>query len=181
MRFVTLVAVSVVLILAGCSGSDDVRGEATTAEPVPPATAESAETVPTAEPTATAAPTPTPTAAPTPTPTAAPTPTVVPAEGAATITCDGLAQRWAVLQQEYLDRLGEASQAELDEPSRAVLEAHAFIGRASIEQARDQDLAGCTDLVPGSAEYCAFIPSLGPSGEAGAIVLERLQSECDDT
>lgn len=97
----------------------------------------------------------------------------------AALGCDGLADRWAVLQQEYLDRLGTATEADLVEPSPAVASAGQWLGNAMIEQTRDAVAVGCTELVSGSAALCARIDGLSAVGEAAEIALERLRDGCN--
>ena len=92
--------------------------------------------------------------------------------------CDGLANRWATLHQEYLDRLGTATATDLAEPSPAVSLASQWLANAMIEQTRDADAVGCTELVSGSDALCARIDGLTARGEAGGIVLQSLRAGC---
>ena len=96
----------------------------------------------------------------------------------ASLGCEALADRWATLQQEYLDRLGTATAADLAEPSAAVSQASRWLANAMIEQTRDADAVGCTELVSGSDALCARIDGLTASGEAGGIVLQSLRAGC---
>ena len=96
----------------------------------------------------------------------------------ASLGCDGLADRWAALQQEYLDRLGAATAVDLAEQSPAVASAGRWLGNAMIEQTRDADAVGCTDLVAGSDALCARIGRLSAAGEAAEIVLSNLRAGC---
>lgn len=96
----------------------------------------------------------------------------------AALGCDGLADRWAALQQEYLDRLGTATAADLAEPSPAVASADRWLGSAMIEQTRDADAVGCTGLVSGSDALCARVGQLAAAGEAAQIALENLHDGC---
>ena len=96
----------------------------------------------------------------------------------AALGCEALADRWAALQQEYLDRLGTATEADLDEPSPAVASAGQWLGNAMIEQTRDAVAVGCTALVSGSAALCARVDGLSTAGKAAEIALERLRGSC---
>lgn len=96
----------------------------------------------------------------------------------AALGCDGLADRWAALQQEYLDRLGTATAADLAEPSPAVAGAGQWLGSAMIEQTRDADAVGCTELVSGSDALCSRVHQLTAAGEAAQIALEGLHDSC---
>ena len=96
----------------------------------------------------------------------------------AALGCEALADRWAVLQQEYLDRLGTATEADLAEPSPAVASAGQWLGNAMIEQTRDAVAVGCTELVSGSAALCARVDGLSAAGAAAEIALERLRGSC---
>lgn len=96
----------------------------------------------------------------------------------AALGCDGLADRWATLHQEYLDRLGTATAAELAEPSPAVSHAGRWLANAMIEQTRDAGAVGCTELVSGSDALCARIDGLVAGGDAGETVLKGLRSSC---
>ena len=96
----------------------------------------------------------------------------------AALECDGLADRWASLQQEYLDRLGTATEADLDESSPAVASAGQWLGNAMIEQTRDATAVGCDELVSGSAALCARVGGLSAPGEAAEIALNRLRDRC---
>ena len=102
----------------------------------------------------------------------------VPEQFEAALGCDGLANRWATLHQEYLDRLGSATAAELAEPSPAVANASRWLANAMIEQTRDADAVGCTELVSGSDALCARIDGLVAAGEAAGIALQSLHSSC---
>ena len=97
----------------------------------------------------------------------------------AALGCEALADRWAVLQQEYLDRLGTATEADLDEPSPAVASAGQWLGNAMIEQTRDAVAVGCDELVSGSAALCARVDGLSAAGAAAEIALERLRGNCN--
>lgn len=97
----------------------------------------------------------------------------------AALGCDGLANRWATLHQEYLDRLGTATATDLAEPSPTVSLASRWLANAMIEQTRDADAVGCTELVSGSDALCARIDGLTAGGEAGGIVLQSLRAGCD--
>ena len=96
----------------------------------------------------------------------------------AALGCEALADRWAVLQQEYLDRLGTATEEDLDEPSPAVASAGQWLANAMIEQTRDADAVGCTKLVSGSTALCARVDGLTAAGEAAEIALDRLRDTC---
>ena len=103
-------------------------------------------------------------------------PTTAPFEAA--LGCDGLADRWATLQQEYLDRLGPATAADLAEPSPAVASAGQWLGNAMIEQTRDAAAVGCDELVSGSVALCSRVNGLSAAGEAAEVVLQRLRDGC---
>lgn len=92
--------------------------------------------------------------------------------------CGALADRWAALQQEYLDRLGTATEVDLAEPSQAVASAGQWLGNAMIEQTRDATAVGCDELVSGSAALCARVDGLSAAGAAAEIALERLRGSC---
>ena len=95
--------------------------------------------------------------------------------------CAGVADRWARIQQEYLDRLGDADTAELDAGSARVEAAAAWFGPAVIEQVRDARAVGCAEeFVAGSALLCDRLDHLGPSGEAAERVVADLASNCGD-
>lgn len=96
----------------------------------------------------------------------------------AALGCEALADRWAALQQEYLDRLGTATADDLAEPSAAVASASQWLGSAMIEQTRDAAAVGCTDLTSGSAALCARTDRLLGSGEAAEIALTSLRGSC---
>ena len=97
----------------------------------------------------------------------------------AALGCEALADRWAVLQQEYLDRLGDGHcGGTLAEPSPAAASAGQWLGNAMIEQTRDAVAVGCTELVSGSASLCARVGGLSAAGEAAEIALERLRGSC---
>ncbi len=96
----------------------------------------------------------------------------------AALGCEGLADRWAVLQQEYLDRLGTATVADLADASPAVASAGQWLANAMIEQTRDADAVGCTGLVSGSDPLCARLEQLSADGEAARVVLDRLHDTC---
>lgn len=99
----------------------------------------------------------------------------------AAFDCSGLADRWVVLQQSYLDRLGEADAAEIAEGSARTQAAGLFIGQAMIEQVRDVQAVGCQDeLVSGSDALCSRIDQLEPAGEAGRGVVASLRETCGD-
>lgn len=95
--------------------------------------------------------------------------------------CDGLADRWVVIQQTYLDRLGDADAEELRNRSDRVLAAGAWVGQALLEQVRDARAVGCDEeLVAGSSALCNRVPALEAGGEAAADVLDGLSSNCVD-
>lgn len=96
----------------------------------------------------------------------------------AALGCEALADRWGVLQQDYLDRLGSATAADLAEPSPAVASAGQWLGNAMIEQTRDAVAVGCDELVSGSAALCARVDGLSAAGEAAEIALDRLRGSC---
>ena len=98
----------------------------------------------------------------------------------AAFDCTGLADRWATIQQSYLDRLGDADAAELDSGSARVDAAAAWFGPAMIEQVRDARNVGCSDeFEAGSALLCARLGQLEPGGEAAAAVVDDLTSTCE--
>ena len=93
--------------------------------------------------------------------------------------CSGLADRWVAIQQEYLDRLGDADRAEVDGGSERVDAAAAWFGPAVIEQVRDARNVGCDqDLEAGSELLCARFGLLEPGGEAAQEVVDDLVAGC---
>ena len=97
----------------------------------------------------------------------------------AAFDCDGLADRWIRLQQSFLDRLGDASTAELDAGSDRVRSANSWLGGALIEQARDIRAVGCeVELRAGAPALCSRLGALEPQGDAGAGVVAALEFEC---
>lgn len=95
--------------------------------------------------------------------------------------CVGLADRWATIQQGYLDRLGDADTAELDRGSARVDDAAEWFGPAMIEQVRDAQGVGCADeFQAGSVLLCARIDRLEPGGEAAEQAVAYLASSCGD-
>lgn len=108
----------------------------------------------------------------------APTATATPTFEAA-FDCAGLADRWGRLQQEFLDRLGDADAAELEDGSDRVATAQRWIGNAMIEQARDSAAVGCeTELTSGSAPLCDQLDAMTAGGEAAEFALAALRSTC---
>ncbi len=97
----------------------------------------------------------------------------------AAFTCDELADRWQDLQQDYLDRLGDASSVELEEGSARVDAAGRFITQAMQEQARDVELAGCAEeLVEGGPVQCRRVDALVTAGAGAAGIVEALTARC---
>jgi len=97
----------------------------------------------------------------------------------AAFTCDELADRWQDLQQDYLDRLGDASSVELEEGSARVDAAGRFIAQAMQEQARDVELAGCAEeLVEGGPVQCRRVDALVTAGAGAARIVEALTARC---
>ncbi|MEM9037482.1 MAG: hypothetical protein AAGD18_23020 [Actinomycetota bacterium] len=150
---VTLLALALV---GGCGDADDDASTTTVADPT----------------TSTAPP-----SAPAPTTGEVAEPTTPTTSGL--FTCDGLADRWARIQQDYLDRLGDADAAELAGGSDRVNAAGAFLGPALVEQVRDAEAVGCGDtLQAGSADLCSRMERLTSGGEAADEVIARLMSAC---
>jgi uncharacterized protein YceK len=97
----------------------------------------------------------------------------------AAFTCAELADRWQDLQQNYLDRLGDASSSELEEGSARVDAAGRFIAQAMQEQARDVDLAGCNrELIGDGPLLCTRADRLETAGSAAAEIAETLTTGC---
>ena len=93
--------------------------------------------------------------------------------------CEGLADRWVVIHQTYLDELGDLSARDLDPPAPAASRAAQSLANSVIEQARDAESVGCGDrLVSGSPLLCARVERLMAHGEAGEAVVAQLQSAC---
>ncbi|MEM8904920.1 MAG: hypothetical protein AAGF02_14560 [Actinomycetota bacterium] len=96
-------------------------------------------------------------------------------------SCIGVADRWATLQQGYLDRLGDAGLGELDPESDRVRAADEWFGPAMIEQARDADAVDCTAVFrAGAPLLCARTDRLAAAGPVGQRVVDDLASECAD-
>lgn len=96
----------------------------------------------------------------------------------AALGCEALADRWAGLQQEYLDRLGTATAEDLAEATPAVTSAGQWLANAMIEQTRDARAVGCTGLVSGSDALCARVGQLSAPGEAARIARQTLSDNC---
>lgn len=96
-------------------------------------------------------------------------------------TCDGLADRWVVIQQEYLDRLGNADAKELDEGTDRVDSAQQWVSQAMLEQVRDAQAVGCAgQLSVGAAALCSRVVLLEPGGGAADSVVETFRDGCVD-
>ena len=94
--------------------------------------------------------------------------------------CAGRADFWVVIQQDYLDELGDARLTELDPPSERVAAANESVGPALIELARDAAAVECeAEIRSGSPEICSRLDRLQPHGEIGALVVDQLQARCD--
>lgn len=94
-------------------------------------------------------------------------------------TCDELADRWVALQQGYLDRLDDADEIELEEASDRVKGAGLWIAQATLEQVRDTQAAGCSEvLASGSIALCSRVSQLHSRGEAGDAVISGLTDRC---
>ncbi|MEO1060803.1 MAG: hypothetical protein AAFZ07_05245 [Actinomycetota bacterium] len=101
-----------------------------------------------------------------------------PPESAA-VDCRGPADRWARIQQGYLDRISDADLDELTAGSPRIDEANEWFGPAMIEQVRDAAAVGCDDeFVAGSPLLCARLDGLEPAGEAGERVVADLDASC---
>ena len=84
--------------------------------------------------------------------------------------CEGLADRWVVLQQQILDSLDGS------ESGVASFDNH---GAAMIEQARDASAVGCSDQVAaGSRLICVRVDQLRPMGPVGEAVIANLRAAC---
>ncbi len=93
--------------------------------------------------------------------------------------CAGLADRWVDLQQEYLDRLGDADAAEFEAGSPRMDAAISWLGQALIEQGRDVRAVGCeAELVSGSEPLCSRLEQLDPGGGAGIAAIDLLRNPC---
>lgn len=97
-------------------------------------------------------------------------------EGTPLSPCDGLADRWQRIQQDYLDRLGDAG---LDDAGR-IEPAGAWLAQALLEQVRDAESLGCEQIFrPGSPELCARLDELTDRGPAGRRALAALTQSCE--
>jgi len=93
--------------------------------------------------------------------------------------CEGLADRWVVIHQAYLDDLGDLPASELDPAGPVANRAAQSLAMAVIEQGRDAENVGCADrLVSGSPLLCARLHRLSAHGEAGDVVLAQLGAAC---
>jgi len=94
-------------------------------------------------------------------------------------SCDGLADRWVVIQQGYLDKLGGADTTELDESTDRVASAQQWVSQAMLEQVRDAQAIGCADeLSMGAPALCSRVALLEPGGAAAESVVETLRDSC---
>lgn len=95
-------------------------------------------------------------------------------------TCEGRADFWVAIQQEYLDLLGDTSIADLDPPSETVAAAGKWAGSALLEHAREADAVGCAvELRAGMPLICERLSRLDSRGETGDQVVDRLLAACE--
>ena len=84
--------------------------------------------------------------------------------------CEGLADRWVMLQQQILDSVDHPA-PESDAGNRHAL--------AMIEQARDASGVGCSEEVAAGAPLiCARLPVLQPRGPQGEALIADLMASC---
>jgi hypothetical protein len=94
--------------------------------------------------------------------------------------CAGRADFWIVIQQEYLDRLGDVAVGDLDPPTEQVTAANEWAGTALVEHAREAQTVGCeTEVRVGSPEICERLVGLQSRGAAGEHVLAQLLARCN--
>ena len=93
--------------------------------------------------------------------------------------CGGLADRWVVINQAYLDDLGDMTVGDLDLPTQVADAAGRRFAMSLTEHARDAAAAGCAaELVSGSSALCTRLDRLSASGPAGESIMERARSIC---
>lgn len=88
--------------------------------------------------------------------------------------CEGLASRWVVLHQEYLDQLDAAAGG-----AAAIEAAHSWLGSAMVEQVRDATAVGCQDEPgAGAPPSCSQVTELSASGVEATKALDFLSTTC---
>lgn len=103
----------------------------------------------------------------------------VAADSATGESCDGRADFWIVIQQEYLDRLGSARAVDLDPPTKQVTAVNEWAGTALFEHAREAETVDCSaEVRVGSPEICGRLDRLQSGGATGDLVLDRLRARC---
>jgi hypothetical protein len=94
--------------------------------------------------------------------------------------CAGRADFWIAIQQEYLDRLGDAAASDFDQPTEGVAAAGEWVGTALHEFVGEADSVGCAaEVRSGSPLICSRLNRLQPAGEAGDLVLDQLLARCE--
>ncbi len=89
--------------------------------------------------------------------------------------CSGLADRWLVLNQEYLDRLGGLSPTD----TREIEAADSWLGSALLEQARDAAAIGCEDEVSSRAPaICERAGQLVAAGSVAELARKAVTHGC---
>jgi len=100
-------------------------------------------------------------------------------DGAVEEMCDAPLNTWQGAQQRYLDDVADASAADLDTPSPALVRAGERLGNALLEAGREAAAVGCeAELAVGSTQRCERIERLEAGGEGAASVLEGLKLGC---
>lgn len=94
--------------------------------------------------------------------------------------CEGRADFWITIQQEYLDRLGDAAASDFDQTTESVAAAGEWVGTALHEFVGEADSVGCAaEVRSGSALICARLDKLQSRGEAGDQVVDQLLARCE--
>ena len=94
--------------------------------------------------------------------------------------CEGRADFWIAIQQEYLNRLGDAAASAFDQPTESVAAAGEWVGTALHEFVGEADSVGCAaEVRSGSPLICSRLNRLEPAGEAGDLVLDQLLARCE--
>lgn len=93
--------------------------------------------------------------------------------------CPERADFWVAIQQDYLDRLGDASVAELEARSDRVDQAGRWAGNAILEYVREVDSVGCAAAVRmGAPLICDRIDQLEAGGSAASSVIDGFRESC---
>lgn len=94
--------------------------------------------------------------------------------------CAGRADFWITIQQEYLDRLGDAAASDFDQPTESVAAAGEWVGTALHEFVGEADAVGCAaEVRSGSALICSRLDKLQPTGTAGDQIVDQLLARCE--